>query len=267
MKKYWKWLLLVVVIIVAIIGVIFYRRDSSGKPFKASLNHSTVMMTPNWNAKVKLSANKGATYTVQNDKGKIVQGEHTTKNGKANVILNDAGTYTIVAKSDNGHVSKKLPVKVKNYSKDINKTTNSVGPLKFKITHVEYKKMTKSKENQPDDSLADRAYKGMNKHYYQVKIDYVVTNNGKKDVDPEYTFWMPKTDDNQEFSVQEPTSEAIGSDSIIGTSTINPKTSRSGSVLMLSPHKFSVKHFKFSVGEIINSDGDTIAKGGTAQIK
>ncbi len=267
MKKYWKWLLLVVIIVIAIVGVIFYRRDSNGKPFKASLNRSTVMMTPDWNAKVKLSANKGATYTVRNNKGKTIQKKHNTKNGKATVILNNAGNYTVIAKSDNGHVSKKLSVKVKNYSKDINKTTNAVGPLKFKITHVEYKRMTKSNANKPDDSLVDEAYKGLSKHYYQVKVDYIVTNNGKKDVDPEYTFWTPETDDNQEFSTQEPTSDAIGSDTIIGTSTLNPKTSRSGSVLMLSPHKFTVKHFKFSVGEIINADGDTISKGGIAQVK
>ena len=44
MKKYWKWIVLVLVIIVAIIGVILYRRDSHGKPFKASLNTEKAMM-------------------------------------------------------------------------------------------------------------------------------------------------------------------------------------------------------------------------------
>lgn len=83
MKKYWKWLVLVLVVIIAIVGVIFYRRDSNGKPFKASLNHSKVMMTPNWYAKVNLTANDGATYEVKNSKDRVVQGKTKTKNGKA----------------------------------------------------------------------------------------------------------------------------------------------------------------------------------------
>lgn len=34
MKKYWKWLALILVIIAVIVaGMIFYRRDSNGKPF------------------------------------------------------------------------------------------------------------------------------------------------------------------------------------------------------------------------------------------
>ncbi|MDD1406698.1 hypothetical protein PSA85_04825 [Limosilactobacillus reuteri] len=181
MKKYWKWLVLILVIIVVIVaGMIFYHRDSNGKLFKASLNHSKVMMTPDWYAKVTLIANKGTTYEVKNGKNKVIQGKSETKNGKAEIRLNDTGNYTVIAKSDNGHVSKKLPVKVSHYKVAPNKWTSSVGPLRFKITSVEYQKMKKSEENKPDNSGIDEAYKELNNHYYQVKVNYLVKNSSKK---------------------------------------------------------------------------------------
>lgn len=193
MKKYWKWLVLILVTIVVIVaGMIFYRRDSNGKPFKASLNHSKVMMTPDWYAKVTLTANKGTTYEVKNSKNKVIQGKSETKNGKAEIRLNDTGNYTVIAKSDNGHVSKKLPVKVNHYKAAPNKWTSSVGPLRFKITSVEYQKMKKSEANKPDNSGIDEAYKELNHHYYQVKVNYIVKNSSKKAVNPQYTIWMPE---------------------------------------------------------------------------
>ena len=111
------------------------------------------MMTPDWYAKVTLTANKGTTYEVKNGKNKVIQGKSETKNGKAEIKLNDTGNYTIIAKSDNGHVSKKLPVKVNHYKAAPNKWTSSVGPLRFKITSVEYQKMKKSEANKPDNSI------------------------------------------------------------------------------------------------------------------
>jgi hypothetical protein len=267
MKKYWKWLLLVLVVIIAIVGVIFYRRDSSGKPFKARLNHEKVMMGPDWYATVKLNANNGATYEVKNSKDKVVKRSTSTKNGKADIKLNNTGKYTIVAKSDNGHVGKKLPVEVTNYKVSPNKWTSSVGPLKFKITNVEYKQMTKSEKNKPDNSGIDEAYSQLNKHYYQVKVNYLVKNDGKKAVNPQYTLWLPETDDGQEFSTQEPTPDGGAVDSISGTEAINPGNSRSGNVIMISNNKFSVNHLKFSIDEVLGNEGSHIAKGGTAELK
>lgn len=266
MKKYWKWIALVLIIIVVIAGVVFYRRDSHGKPFKASLNHSQVMMTPDWYAKVKLVANEGATYEVRNSKDKVIQSKTGTNDGKADIKLNNTGKYTIIAKSDNGHVSKKLPVTVTNYKGNINKWTNAVGPLKFKITSVEYQKLTKNAKNKPDNSGIDEAYKQLNNQYYQVKINYLIKNDGKKAVNPQYTFWFPESDDGQEFSTEEPSPDGGAVDTIIGTSAINPGNSRSGSVTMISNNKFSVKHFKFSINEVLGNDGDHIADGGTAKL-
>lgn len=267
MKKHWKWISLVLVVIVAIVGIIMYRRDSQGKPFKASLNHEKVMMTPDWYAKVKLTANDGATYEVKNSKGKVIHGKTSTKDGKADIKLNNTGSYTIIAKSDNNHVTKKLPVKVTNYKANINKWTNAIGPLKFKITSVEYQKLTKSTKNKPDDSGINEAYDQLNNQYYQVKVNYLVKNNEKKAISPQYTFWLPESDDGQEFSVQEPTPDGAASDTIVGTSAINPSNSRSGSVIMISNNKFSVKHLKFSIDEVLGNDGDHIANGGTASLK
>ncbi|MDL2058091.1 hypothetical protein QQO16_08500 [Limosilactobacillus reuteri] len=220
MKKYWKWLVLILVIIVVIVaGMISYRRDSNGKPFKASLNHSKVMMTPDWYAKVTLTANKGTRYEVKNSKNKIIQGKSETKNGKAEIRLNDTGNYTVIAKSDNGHVSKKLPVKVNHYKVVPNKWTSSVGPLRFKITSVEYQN------------------------------------------------WMQEADNGQEFSTETPSPDGGAVDTIVGTEAINPGNSRSGSVTMLSNHKFTVKHLKFSIEEILGNEGNHIAKGGIAELK
>lgn len=172
------------------------------------------MMTPDWNATVKLKANKGATYRVLNGDKKVVQGTHKTIKGKANIVLTKAGDYTVVAKSDNGHVSKRLPVKVTHYKANIGKWTNAAGPLKFKIASVDYQELTKSKKNKPDDSLVDSSYKQLNNRYYQIKVNYIVKNDGKKAVSSEYTFWNPEDDEGQEFSTQSPTPEAIVSDTI-----------------------------------------------------
>lgn len=266
MKRYWKLLVLVLIIIVAIVGVFLYRRDSHGKPFKARLASEKVMMTPDWYANVRLTANDGATYEVKNSKGKVIQGKTSTNDGKADIKLNNTGKYTIIAKSDNGHVSKKLPVTVTNYKANINKWTNAVGPLKFKITNVEYQKLTKSAKNKPDNSGIDEAYDQLNNQYYQVKINYLVKNDGKKAVNPQYTFWFPESDDGQEFSTEEPSPDGGAVDTIIGTSAINPGNSRSGSVTMISNNKFSVKHLKFSIDEVLGNDGDHIADGGTAKL-
>lgn len=36
---------------------------------------------------------------------------------------------------------------------------------------------------------------------------------------------------------------------------------------MMSNNKFTVKHMKFSIGEVLGNDGDHISKGGIAEIK
>ena len=91
MKRYWKLLVLVLIIIVAIVGVFLYRRDSHGKPFKARLASEKVMMTPDWYANVRLTANDGATYEVKNSKGKVIQVKTSTNDGKADIKLNNTG--------------------------------------------------------------------------------------------------------------------------------------------------------------------------------
>ena len=72
------------------------------------------------------------------------------------------------------------------------KWTSSIRLLRFKITSVEYQKMKKSEANKPDNSSIDEAYKELNNHYYQVKVNYLVKNSSKKAVNPQYTIWMPE---------------------------------------------------------------------------
>lgn len=266
MKNYWKWIISIVLVTIVIVGGgIFYRRDSHGKFFKASVSHEKVTMTPDWYAKVRLCANKGATYEVQNDKGKVVQGKTDTKNGKADIKLDDTGRYTIIAKSDNGHVSKKLPVKVTNYKANINKWTNSVGPLSFRIGRVEYKKVTKSSKN--DTGFTDEIFDQLNKHYYQVQVEYEVRNNGKTPVSPQYTTWLPVDDNNREFPWTSGSADAVQNDNITGTSAIQPHGGRAGKLTMVSNRKFTVKHFHFDIEEVLGNEGKNISKGGTAIIK
>lgn len=267
MKKYWKWLVLILVVIIAIVGVIFYRRDSNGKPFKARLNHSKVMMTPNWYAKVRLSANDGATYEVKNNKDKVIQGKTKTKDGKADIKLNNTGNYIVIAKSDNGHVSKKLPVKVTNYKANINKWTSSVGPLKFKINSVEYKEMTRTNE---EPTYRGEIYKKLNKKFYRVNVNYTVKNTGKKSVSALTTYWRPITDSGQIIPVDEgeATPNGYAIDSIrTGTADIDPGTTMNGTVEINSNSKFQVEHLKFRVSEMFSSTGDEVHSGGTAKLE
>lgn len=262
MKRYWKLLVLVLIIIVAIVGVFLYRRDSHGKPFKARLASEKIMMTPDWYANVRLTANDGATYEVKNSKGKVIQGKTSTKDGKADIKLNNTGKYTIIAKSDNGHVSKKLPVKVTNYKKNFNKTTTKVSPLSFKIGNVEYKKMKKSKDN----SYNMESYSQLNNYYYQVTINYEVYNHGKKPVNPQYTTWTPVTDNNKEFEVNSSSVNGYAMDNIIGTNAIGPNVSRNGTMTLISNDKFSVQHLKFTIEDVRTNNGVKIADGGTAKL-
>lgn len=78
---------------------------------------------------------------------------------------------------------------------------------------------------------------------------------------------MPETDDSQEFSTQEPSPDGGAVDTISGTEAINPGNSRSGSVTMISNNKFTVKHFKFSIEEVLGNEGKHISKGGIAELK
>ena len=98
-------------------------------------------------------------------------------------------------------------------------------------------------------------------------IIYLVKNSSKKAVNPQYTIWMPEADNGQEFSTETPSPDGGAVDTIIGTEAINPGNSRSGSITMLSNHKFTVKHFKFSIEEVLGNEGNHIAKGGVAELK
>lgn len=268
MKKKSIWIIIsvIVVIIAAIVGTILYRRDSNGKQFKASLNHSKVMMTPDWYAQVRLTANKGATYEVKNGNGKLIQSKTNTKNGKANIKLDNTGNYVIVAKSDNGHVSKKLPVKVVHYKANINKWTSAVGPLKFKIGKVEYKKMTKTNE---EPTYRGTVYKQLNRKYYRVTINYTVKNDGKKPISALTSYWRPITDSGQIIPVDEggATPNGYAIDSIRnGVDNIDPGTSENGTVEINSNSKFEVKHLKFRVTEMFTETGKKVHSGGTASL-
>lgn len=266
MKKYWKWIVLVLVIIVAIVGVILYRRDSHGKPFKANLANEKVMMKPDWYAKVRLTANDGATYEVKNSKGKVIQSKTSTKGGKADIKLNNTGNYTIVAKSDNGHVSKKLPLKVTNYKANINKWTNAVGPLKFKIGKVEYKEATKGGETTINNT---DAYNQLNKHFYRIIIHYTAYNSSSKPIDSLTTVWSPIIDGNQEISVDNGDGEGYADSSIReGGNPIPAHGKTQGTFVINYNRKITAKNLKIHVTQISSTDLKTLdSKGGTAKLK
>ena len=115
--------------------------------------------------------------------------------------------------------------------------------------------------------MIDEIFDQLNDHYYQVQVNYVVENTGNKAVNPQYTMWLPESDDNQEFSIQTPTADGAGIDSIIGTAAIGPKSKRSGNVIMISNNKFSVQNMKFSIDEVLGNNGSHISKGGIAKLK
>ena len=100
-KSIWIAILVVVLVMAAIVGTIFYGRDSNGTPLQASPNPEYVMMTPDWNATVGLKANNGATYRVMNSDKKVIQGTHKTNKGNANILPTKTGDKRGVVKSDN----------------------------------------------------------------------------------------------------------------------------------------------------------------------
>ncbi len=242
-------------------------KDSHGKEFKASLNKSSIMMEPDYTATVKLKANKNTQYEVQNSKGNDVQGMRKTKSGKAEIKFNKVGKYTIIAKSDNGHVTKKLPVTVKPYEVTLNKATNSVGPLQFKIKSIRYEAMTKTKEPSNDALYNMDNYASLGKHYYQVVINYEVRNNSDQPVDVQTTSWTP-TDDNGTEYQDGGSADSYYYDTVVGGSKIAPKQHRAGTMYMISNEKFTVNNLKLNVSEIYRDDEDEepINEGGLAQL-
>lgn len=218
-------------------------KDSTGKVFNATLNQDKIMMSSDYIATAKLKANKNATYTVENDKGNEIQDSRKTKTGKADIELTKTGKYTIVAKSDNGHVTKKLPLTVKPYTVNLNKTTSSVGPLQFNIKTIKYEQMTKKKQPNNDALYNMDNYASLNKHYYQVTITYEVRNNGDKPVDPQITMWTPTDDNGTEFQ-DNGSADSYFYDTVVGGSKIAPKSHRAGTIYMISNNKFSVNNLK-----------------------
>lgn len=260
-----KLLLLPMVLLITVGLTACGTKDSQGKEFKASLNKSSVMMDTDYTATVKLSANKNTKYTVENSKENDIQGERATKTGKADIELTNPGKYTIVVTSDNGHVTKKLPVKVRPYEVTLNKSTNSVGPLQFKINKIKYECLTKTKEPKNDALYNMDNYAGLAKHYYQVTIYYEARNNGDQPIDTQTSLWTPTDDNGTEFEEQG-NADAYSYDTIAGGSKIAPKSHRSGVIYMISNDKFSVNNLKINVGEIWANDDDQINEGGVAQL-
>lgn len=263
MKKK-KLLLLPMVLLIAAGLTACGTKDSQGKEFKASLNKSSVMMDTDYTATVKLKANKNTKYTVENNKGNDIQSERTTKTGKADIELTNPGKYTVVAKSDNGHVTKKLPVSVKPYEVTLNKSTNSVGPLQFKINKIKYERLTKTKEPKNDALYNMDNYDGLAKHYYQVTIYYEARNNGDQPIDTSISLWNPTDDNGTEFEEQG-SADAYSYDTIAGSGKIAPKSHRSGVIYMISNNKFSVNNLKLNIDEIWANDDEQISDGGVAQ--
>ncbi|MBC9710144.1 MAG: hypothetical protein H9W80_13110 [Enterococcus sp.] len=265
MKKYWKWIVLVLVIIVAIIGVILYRRDSRGKPFKASLNTEKAMMGPDWYATVKLKANPGAKYSVENKDGKVINGTKTTKSGKADIRIGKAGSFVVIAKSDNGHVTKKLPVKVTYYKKNINKETNKVGPMSFKIKKIEYSMVTKGGESTINNV---EAYNTLHKHFYRITVYYTAINHSKYAISSLGSVWSPVIDGNRAISVDNSDGTSYAESSIRESGVEVPAHGKTeGTFKINSNEKLTVKNLKIHTNQFSADNDDKYFKGGTAKLE
>lgn len=234
---------------------------------EASLNHKKVMMDSDYQAHAVLKTSKEATYEVQDKKGNSIQGIRTNKNGKANLTFNKLGDYKVVVKSKNGNETKELPIKVTAYSKEINRSTNSIAGLQFKIKKVTYEKVKKSKssKNDAEDFMSKSGYKGLNDYYYRVVINYEIVNNGDNTFSPGYTTWAPIDDSGKEYT-DEGNADAYSYDTVIGESDIRPHTRRSGEMVMISNDKFKINHLKINIDELNNEDGDAYSAGGIISI-
>lgn len=240
-------------------------KDSKGKVFKASLSKSSVMMSPDYTATTQLRANKNTTYTVQNSNGNDIQDSRKTKSGKVDIQFNKVGKYTVVAKSDNGHVTKNLPVTVKPYSVNLNKTTSAVGPLQFQIKNIKYEQKVKPKKANNDALYSMDNFASLAHTYYLVTVNYDIRNNGDQPVDTDSTLWSPVDDNGTEFQ-DDGTADSYVYDTGVGSGKIAPKSHRAATLYMISNNKFTVNNLKFNVDEIWANDDVQIGDGGTAQL-
>ena len=240
-------------------------KDSSGKPLKASLNKSIVMMDEEYHASVNLKANKNAKYEVFDKNDKSIQGQRTLKTGKGTINFDNTGKYKVEVKGDNNHGKKDLLVNVKPYSKTINKTTSSVGPLQFQVKKVTYQKKTKPSKPNSDALFNLDNFKSLNHNYYEVVVEYEIRNNGDKPVDTSTTLWSPMDDNGTQFD-----SDGSADSYVYDTATggkIAPHGHKAATMTMISNNKFSVKNLKFNVNEIWANDDEQIGDGGVAEFK
>lgn len=241
-------------------------KDSTGKVFKATLSKSKIMMTSNYVATTRLKTNKNATYTVEDSKGNDIQDSRKTASGKVNIQFNKAGKYTVIAKSDNGHVTKNLPVTVKPCFITLNKTTSAVGPLQFQIKDIKYEQKIKPKKPNNDALYNMDNYASLNHTYYQVTVNYEIRNNGDKPIDTDSTLWSPTDDNGAEFQ-DNGSADSYVYDTGAGAGKVAPKSHRTATLYMISNKKFTVNNLKFNVDEIWQNDDTKIGDGGVAQLQ
>jgi hypothetical protein len=241
-------------------------KDSKGKVFKASLSKSNIMMSPDYVATTQLRANKNSTYTVEDSKGNDIQDSRKNASGKVDIQFHKVGKYTVIAKSDNGHVTKKLPVKVKPYFVTLNKTTSAVGPLQFQIKNVKYEQKTKPKKPNNDALFNMDNYASLAHTYYQVTVNYEIRNNGDQSVDTDSTLWSPIDDNGTEYQ-DDGSADSYVYDTGVGAGKIAPKSHHAATLYMISNNKFTVNNLKFNVDEIWANDDTQIGDGGVAQLQ
>lgn len=261
-RKNFSVLLMLTLILVMLTGC----KDSHGKELKLSVSDHTVMLNENFQAHVHIKTNKDATYELL--KGdKTIQSSRKTTTGSANIKFVKPGKYTIKVQSDNKHATKTQNIRVKPCDITVNKTTSAVGPMKFTIKHIKYERVKKVKKSQvmedAENNMED--YDMLRNPYYRVVVTYELINDGDKSIDPQYTTYNPIDDSGRTFS-EDGGSDAYAFDSIIGTSKIQPHTRRTGTVVMISNHHFTVKNLKFEVGEIWANDDDQLSDGGVASL-
>lgn len=249
------------------------------------LNKDTVTLNDNNKAIIKMKTNKDAKYTVldtSNDNAKLFTPK-TTKSGEVRLTLTEAGKYKVRVSNGDDTETKNIKVKSSKVSSDedaqfssektasgkgittINKTMNTVGQFQYKVLNVKDEVVKNNEDNWTDAEENMEDADSLNNHYYRTTIKYELKNVGTDSIDLSYNDASIILENGSNYTDD----GNVGSycyDSI-DTDKILPNTIRSAKFILISNSKINTSNFKISVSDQCNSDGDTIADGGTASIQ
>ncbi|WP_057746534.1 hypothetical protein [Liquorilactobacillus capillatus] len=147
----------------------------------------------------------------------------------------------------------------------VNKSTNTVGALKFSFSKIKNEKVKNKEVNYTDAEENMDDQDNLKKEYYRTTVYYELRNLGKEPVDLSYSLNSIIDDSGKDYS-DDGSASGYGFDTLAGEKKLQPKTSKTGRFILISNHKITITKPRINVGDEYSDDENEIADGGIAAI-